>query len=99
MSNNRLPELIAAGQELLALFEQDDVQTAEQLIDHYLIVLDAVFPHIQPRMVLDMEHQQALVQFQAIYERVEHTKNQTEQALWQFSKAGRASDIYKLNAG
>lgn len=99
MSDNSLPELIAAGQELLTLFEQENVQTAEQLIDHYLILLDAFFMHIQPRMVLDMEHQQALVQFQTIYEWVEYTKNKTEQALWQFSKAGRASDIYKLNAG
>jgi hypothetical protein len=99
MSDNRLPELISAGQELLTLFEQDDVQTAEQLIDHYLILLDAVFPHIQPRMVLDMDHQQALVQFQTLHERIEHAKNQTEAALCKFSKAGRASDLYKLNAG
>ncbi|WP_033137340.1 hypothetical protein [Aeromonas finlandensis] len=99
MNNNCLPELIAAGQELLTLFEQEDVQTAEQLIDHYLILLDSVFQHIQPRMVLDMDHQQALVQFQTLHERIEHAKNQTEAALWKFSKAGRASDIYKLNAG
>ncbi|MEE1952752.1 MULTISPECIES: hypothetical protein [Aeromonas] len=99
MSNNRLPELIAAGQELLTLFEQEDVQTAEQLIEHYLILLDAVFQHIQPHVVIDMEHQQALVQFQTLHERIEHAKNQTETALWKLSKAGRASDMYKLNAG
>ncbi|WP_421319400.1 hypothetical protein [Aeromonas veronii] len=99
MSNNRLPELIAAGQELLTLFEQEDVQTAEQLIDHYLILLDAVFQNIPPHVVLDMAHQQALVQFQTLHELIEHAKNQTEAALWKFSKAGRASDMYKLNAG
>lgn len=99
MNNNRLPELIAVGQKLLALFEQEDLQTVEQLLDHYLTLLDAVFQHIQPRMILDLEHQQVLLQFQAIHKQIEHAKSQTEEALWQFSKAGRASDIYKLNAG
>ena len=99
MSNNRLPELIAAGQELLTLFEQEDVQTAEQLIDHYLILLDAVFQHIQPHVVIDMEHQQALMQFQTLHDLIENAKNQTEAALWNFSKAGRAAEMYKLNAG
>lgn len=99
MNNNRFPELIAVGQKLLALFEQEDLQTVEQLLDHYLTLLDAVFQHIQPRMILDLEHQQALLQFQAIHKQIEHAKSQTEEALWQFSKAGRASDIYKLNAG
>ena len=45
MNNNRLPELIAVGQKLLALFEQEDLQTVEQLLDHYLTLLDAVFQH------------------------------------------------------
>ncbi|HHQ4516306.1 hypothetical protein [Aeromonas veronii] len=99
MSNNRLPELIATGQKLLTLFELEDVQTAEQLIDHYLILLDAVFQNISPQVVLDMDHQQALVQFQTLHERIEHAKNQTEAALWKFSKAGRVSDMYKLNVG
>ncbi len=99
MSNNRLPELIATGQKLLTLFELEDVQTAEKLIDHYLILLDAVFQNIPSHVVLDMDHQQALVQFQTLHERIEYAKNQTEAALWKFSKAGRASDMYKLNAG
>jgi len=99
MSDSRLPELIAAGQKLLALFEQDDLQMVEQLLDHYLTLLDVVFQHIQPRMILDLEHQQALLQFQAIHKQIEHEKSQTEEALWKFSKAGRASDMYKLNAG
>ncbi|MFB2855431.1 hypothetical protein [Aeromonas allosaccharophila] len=99
MSNNRLSELIVAGQELLTLLEQEDLQMVEQLLDHYLTLLDAVFQHIQPCMILDLEHQQALLQFQAIHKQIEHAKSQTEEALWQFSKAGRASDMYKLNAG
>ncbi|MFM5394423.1 hypothetical protein ACEUAB_09745 [Aeromonas veronii] len=99
MSDNRFPELIATGEKLLTLFEQEDVQTAEQLIDHYLTLLDAVFQNIPSHVVLDMDHQQALVQFQTLHERIEHEKNQTEAALWKFSKAGRASDMYKLNAG
>ena len=99
MSNNHLPELIATGQELFTLFEKEDLQTAEQLIDHYLVLLDAVFQNIPPHVVLDMEYQQALVQFQTLHELIEHAKNQTEAALWKFSKAGRASDMYKLNAG
>ncbi|MGL5471495.1 MAG: hypothetical protein ACRDCT_25525 [Shewanella sp.] len=99
MSSNFLPELIATGQELLTLFEHEDVQTAEQLIDHYLILLDAVFQQIQPHVALDIDHQQALVQFQTLHEWIENAKNQTEAALWKFSKAGRASDMYKLNAG
>ncbi|MGL4249101.1 MAG: hypothetical protein ACRCR1_00310 [Aeromonas sp.] len=99
MSYNRLPELIAAGQELLSLLEQDNVQTAEQLIDHYLYLLDDVFQHVQLHISLDIEHQQALLQFQNLHNRIEDDRHQTEAALWQLSKAGRVSDLYKLNSG
>jgi hypothetical protein len=99
MSNNHLPELLAAGQEVLALLALGEVQTAEKLIDHYLNLFESVFLHTQSGMLLDVAQQQALQQFQIIHDQIEHAKGQTKEALWQFSKAGRVSDLYKLNAG
>ncbi|KTA79768.1 hypothetical protein [Aeromonas salmonicida] len=99
MSSNRLPELIAAGQELLTLLENGEVKTAELLIGPYLDIFDEIFQNAKFGLVIDMDHKQALLQFQSIHARVEDTRHQTEAALLKFSKAGRASDLYKLNLG
>lgn len=99
MSNVPLSELIEHGNQLLALLEQGDMLAADKLTAHYLSVLDGVFQHIELGTVLNVEQQQALLQFQTIHDWVEKAKHLTEQELLQFSKAGRASDLYKLNAG
>ena len=99
MSNVPLSELIEHGNQLLALLEQGDMLAADKLTAHYLSVLDGVFQHIPSGAVLDAEHRQALQQFQAIHEWVGKEKHLAEEELLQFSKAGRASDLYKLNAG
>ncbi|CAM4157654.1 hypothetical protein [Aeromonas bestiarum] len=99
MSNVPLSELIEHGNQLLALLEQGDMLAADKLTAHYLSVLDGVFQHIELGTALNVEQQQALLQFQTIHDWVEKAKHLTEQELLQFSKAGRASDLYKLNAG
>ncbi|WMJ06532.1 hypothetical protein [Aeromonas veronii] len=101
MRSNCVPELIAVGQELQALLESGDVKTAELLIDHYLELFNEVFQSAKSGLTIDTEQQQAqaLLQFQSLYGQVENTKHQTEAALLKFSKAGRASDLYKLNLG
>lgn len=99
MSNVPLSELIEHGNQLLALLEQGDMLAADKLTAHYLSVLDGVFQHIELGTALNVEQKQALLQFQTIHDWVEKAKHLTEQELLQFSKAGRASDLYKLNAG
>ena len=99
MSNILLSELIVHGNQLLALLEQGDMLAADKLTVHYLRVLDGVFKHKKLGATLNVEQQQALLQFQSIHDWVENAKHLTEQELLQFSKAGRASDLYKLNAG
>lgn len=99
MSHVPLSELIEHGNQLLALLEQGDMLAADKLTAHYLSGLDGVFQHIELGTVLSVEQQQALLQFQIIHDWVEKAKHLTEQELLQFSKAGRASDLYKLNAG
>ncbi|POG22860.1 hypothetical protein C2855_13885 [Aeromonas bestiarum] len=99
MSNVPLSELIEHGNQLLALLEQGDMLAADKLTAHYLSVLDGVFQHTELGTALNVEQQQALLQFQTIHDWVEKAKHLTEQELLQFSKAGRASDLYKLNAG
>lgn len=99
MSNVPLSGLIEHGNQLLDLLEQGDMLASDKLTAHYLSALDDVFQHIELGTALNVEQQQALLQFQTIYDWVEKAKHLTEQELLQFSKAGRASDLYKLNAG
>ncbi|BCK63796.1 hypothetical protein ACXRSW_05360 [Aeromonas dhakensis] len=99
MSYNRFPELMTVGRELLTLLENGEVNAAELLIDRYLEMFNDFFQNAKLELVIDIEQQQALLEFQSIYKQVENTKNQTEAALLKISKAGRASDLYKLNLG
>ncbi|WP_270828723.1 hypothetical protein [Aeromonas sp. QDB20] len=99
MSYNRFPELMTVGRELLTLLENGEVNAAELLIDRYLEMFNDFFQNAKLELVIDIEQQQALLEFQSIYKQVENTKNQTEAALLKISKAGRASYLYKLNLG
>ncbi|WP_265432908.1 hypothetical protein [Aeromonas salmonicida] len=99
MNCSPLVELIETGNQLLALLEQRQMQAADKLVEPYLGALDGVFQHIPSGAMLDAEQHQALQQFQAIHEWVGKEKHLAEEELLQFSKAGRASDLYKLNAG
>lgn len=99
MNCSPLVELMETGNQLLVLLEQRQMQAADKLVEPYLGALDGVFQHIPSGAVLDAEQRQALQQFQAIHEWVGKEKHLAEEELLQFSKAGRASDLYKLNVG
>ena len=99
MNCSPLVELMETGNQLLVLLEQRQMQAADKLVEPYLGALDGVFQHIPSGAMLDAEQHQALQQFQAIHEWVGKEKHLAEEELLQFSKAGRASDLYKLNAG
>lgn len=73
----------------------------ESLMDTYLAGLDRQFRHLDhyTKPVLDDQQRRLLQQFKSLLERVEDEKNQTESELRGLSKAGRAAELYKQNAG
>ncbi|HHQ4635970.1 hypothetical protein [Aeromonas veronii] len=82
-----------------SLLVQGELVAAEQLAERYLHALEEVFGS-QPRgEAIDVEKRQALLQFQLIHDWVGQEKQQAEAQLRQFSQAGRASGLYKRNAG
>ncbi|MDM5113242.1 hypothetical protein [Aeromonas salmonicida] len=99
MSDIILSKLMAHGSQLLLLLERNELSAAEAQMDHYLDAFDGVFRQFPVESHLDMERQQALLQFQMIHDRIACSKHLVEDELRQFSKAGRATSLYKSNAG
>ena len=99
MSDAILSGVMAHGTQLLLLLERNELSAAEAQMDHYLDAFDGVFRQISVESHLDMEQQQALLQFQMIHERITIARSLAEDELRQFSKAGRATSLYKSNAG
>lgn len=99
MSDAILSGLMAHGTQLLLLLERNELSAAEAQMDHYLDAFDGVFREFPVESHLDMEQQQALLQFQMIHERIASARSLAEDELRQFSKAGRATSLYKSNAG
>ncbi|MGY3896667.1 hypothetical protein [Aeromonas enterica] len=99
MSDTTLSALMAHGSQLLLLLERNDLSTAEVQMDHYLGALDSVFQIIPVDSSLNIDQQQALLQFKMIHELVASMTHLAEDELRQFSKAGRAAGLYKLNTG
>jgi hypothetical protein len=99
MSDTTLSALMAHGSQLLLLLERNDLSAAEVQMDHYLGALDSVFQKIPVDSSLNIDQQQALLQFKMLHELVASVTHLAEDELRQFSKAGRAAGLYKLNAG
>lgn len=94
-----LSTVIIQGVQLQALLEQGALAEAERLAEHYLQSIEEVFEPFQRGETLNVEQQQLLLQFQVLHDWVSQEKQQAEAQLREFSQAGRASGLYKLNAG
>ncbi|WP_421208231.1 hypothetical protein [Aeromonas sp. 602396] len=99
VNSTSVSALMRQGDQLQSLLVQGELVAAEQLAELYLHALEEVFGSLPWGETLNVEQRQALMQFQLIYDWVGQEKQQAEAQLRQFSQAGRASGLYKLNAG
>ncbi|MDX7747044.1 MULTISPECIES: hypothetical protein [Aeromonas] len=99
VNSTSVSALMRQGEQLQSLLVHGELVAAEQVAERYLHALEEVFGS-QPRgEAINVEKRQALLQFQLIHDWVGQEKQQAEAQLRQFSQAGRASGLYKLNAG
>lgn len=96
-----LAQLYSLGERIDATLTAGKLGEVQVLMDSYLVGLEVQFRDLEPHSMsaLEGEQRQLLQQFQTLLARVEREKNQTESELRGLSKAGRASELYKKNAG
>ncbi|HDZ8839462.1 TPA: hypothetical protein RUW99_003119 [Aeromonas veronii] len=99
VNDTSVSALMRLGEQLQSLLVQGELVAAEQLAERYLHDLEEVFGLLPREEAINVEQRQALLQFQLIHDWVGQEKQQAEAQLRQFSQAGRASGLYKLNAG
>ena len=93
-----LGQLHILGECISGKLATDALAEIQEMMDAYL---DAQFGGLKQHSVsmLDGEQKQLLQQFQVLLKQVEYERSQTESELRGLSKAGRAAELYKKNAG
>lgn len=96
-----LGQLHILGESISGKLATGALAEIQEMMDAYLAGLDAQFGGLKQHSVsmLDGEQKQLLQQFQVLLKQVEYERSQTESELRGLSKAGRAAELYKKNAG